>query len=86
MRFIHTSILAVTIVMLIPAMGKSQGQTETSRSVAGGGISVPGWTGKIDANEERAGQKLNNAKLAQEGSALHAVTGQKNRGSLWAER
>jgi hypothetical protein len=61
--------------MLIPAMGKSQDQTETSRSVAGGGISVPGWTGKIDANEERAGQKLNNAKLAQEGSALHAVTG-----------
>jgi hypothetical protein len=75
MRFIHTSILAVTIVMLIPAMGKSQDQTETSRSVAGGGISVPGWTGKIDANEERAGQKPNNAKLAQEGSGLHAVTG-----------
>jgi len=67
--------LAVTMVMLISAMGKAQAQTETSRSVAGGGISVPGWTGKIDVNEERSGQKLANAKLSQEGGALHVVTG-----------
>ena len=73
MRFIYSSILAVAIVMLIPAMGRAQ--DETSRSVAGGGISAPGWTGKIDANEERSGQKLSNAKLSQEGAALHVVTG-----------
>jgi hypothetical protein len=48
---------------------------ETSRAVAGGGISVPGWAGKIDANEEKAGQALNNAKLAQEGGALQVTTG-----------
>jgi len=75
MRFIHTSLLAVAVVALIPAPGKAQDQTEVSRSVAGGGISAPGWTGKIDANEERAGQKLSNAKLSQEGGALHVVTG-----------
>ena len=73
MRFIYSSTLAVAIVMLIPAMGRAQ--DETSRSVAGGGISAPGWTGKIDANEERSGQKLSNAKLSQEGGALHVVTG-----------
>jgi len=39
--------------------------------VEGGGISVPGWTGKIDANEERARQALKNAKLALEGG-FHA--------------
>ena len=39
-------------------------QAETARAVAGGGITVTGWTGKIDANEEKAGQTLNNAKLA----------------------
>jgi hypothetical protein len=48
---------------------------DSARVVAGGGISVPGWTGKIDANEEKAGQVLGNAKLAQVGSALHVTTG-----------
>jgi hypothetical protein len=77
MRLIYSSTLLVTIsvavVMLIPTMGRAQ--DETSRSVAGGGISAPGWTGKIDVNEERSGQKLSNAKLSQEGGALHVVTG-----------
>jgi len=67
--------LAIAIVMLIPALNQAQAQSEESRSVAGGGISVPGWTGKIDANEERAGRKLSDAKLAQEGAALHVITG-----------
>ena len=75
MRLIYGSTLAVAIVMLIPAMGKAQDQSEASRSVAGGGISAPGWTGKIDANEERFGRKLSDAKLTQEGSALHVITG-----------
>src|SRR4051794_35734557 len=75
MRFIQAFALTVVGVVFIGAMGKAQGQSETSRTVAGGGISAPGWTGKIDASEESSGQKLNNAKLAQEGSALHVVTG-----------
>ena len=48
---------------------------ETARVVANGGVSVPGWTGKIDANEERMGQVLNNAKLAPEGSSMRVTTG-----------
>jgi hypothetical protein len=60
--------------MLIPAAIHAQ-QDETSHAVAGGGISVPGWTGKIDASEEKAGQALNNAKLAKDGDALHVTTG-----------
>jgi hypothetical protein len=73
MRIAHGSALAIAIAMLIPTVG-AQGQ-ETARAVAGGGVSVPGWTGKVDPNEEKAGQTLNNAKLAQEGSALHITTG-----------
>jgi hypothetical protein len=46
-----------------------------ARVVAGGGITVPGWTGQIDANEEKAGQVLNNAKLTQEGNVLRVTTG-----------
>jgi hypothetical protein len=48
---------------------------DASRAIAGGGISVPQWTGKIDANEERFGRTLNDAKLSKEGEALHVVTG-----------
>lgn len=52
----------------------AQGQ-ETARAVAGGGVSVPGWTGKIDANEEKAGQALNNAKFAKDGNGFRVTTG-----------
>jgi hypothetical protein len=75
MRLIFGSALAFTMALLTPGVILAQGQTETSRTVQGGGISAPGWTGKIDAKEEQAGQTLNNAKLAKEGNALHVTTG-----------
>ena len=50
-------------------------QGEASRAVAGGGISVPQWTGKIDANEERSGRNLNDAKLAKDGDTFRVTTG-----------
>src|SRR5437899_8091089 len=68
MRFLYA-------IMLTAAILQEQPQAETSRKVEGGGISAPGWTGKIDANEERAGQALNNAKLAQQGGSLLVTTG-----------
>ena len=48
---------------------------ETSRQVEGGGISVTGWTGQIDAREAKRGSTLSNAKLASEGGGLHVTTG-----------
>ena len=50
-------------------------QNETSSSVEGGGISAPGWMGKVDANAEKAGQSVKDAKLSEEGGALHITTG-----------
>ncbi|MDQ6666351.1 MAG: hypothetical protein M3Z23_18390 [Acidobacteriota bacterium] len=75
MQLAHVSTLALAFATLIPAMANAQAPTEVSRAVHGGGISVPGWTGKIDTNEEKAGQSLNDAKLSQEGDGLHAKTG-----------
>jgi hypothetical protein len=73
MRLVYSSILAVCLCMLAsPAMNA---QEDASRVVAGGGISVPQWTGKIDANEERRGLTLNGAKLSKEGDAFHVTTG-----------
>jgi len=71
MRLIHVTCIAIAALTLIPA----HAQDETSRAVAGGGVSVAGWTGKIDANEEKAGQTLNSAKLAKDGDALRVTTG-----------
>ena len=76
MRYLAALTLALLAIAVAPRAHFSQGgQNETSRGVAGGGISVPGWTGKIDAKEEAAGLTLNSAKLTKEGEALHIVTG-----------
>jgi hypothetical protein len=73
MRLNHGFAIAAGILLFIPSFISAQ--DEVSRSVGGGGISVPGWTGKIDANEQRQGKTINDAKFAQEGSALHVITG-----------
>ena len=73
MRRAYSSLLPLVAIALIACKGKAQ--NEASRQVAGGGISVSGWTGKIDPGEARRGQVLNNAKLTREGNALHVTTG-----------
>ena len=76
MRYLTALAIVAVAVLAIPSSNFSQGgQMETSRGVAGGGISVPGWTGKIDAKETEAGMTLNSAKLAKDGDALHVTTG-----------
>jgi hypothetical protein len=72
---IIASSLAAALFVLSAPLLHTQDQSEASRSVQGGGITVPGWTGKIDANEERSGQALHDAKLTQEGNGLHITTG-----------
>ena len=75
MRYLTALALAV-VVLSIPSANFSQNPPmEASRGVAGGGISVEGWTGKIDAKEAEAGMTLNSAKLSKEGNALHVTTG-----------
>jgi hypothetical protein len=70
--------LALSLIALVlgtTAVFSQETPMESSRSVAGGGVTVPGWTGKIDPKEETAGMTLNSAKFAKEGDALHVVTG-----------
>ncbi|HEX6049004.1 MAG TPA: hypothetical protein VFZ21_07045 [Gemmatimonadaceae bacterium] len=64
--------LVASAVVLVPGAATAQ---DASRAVSGGGISVPGWQGKIDAQEASRGAKLEDAKLAREGNALHVTTG-----------
>jgi len=67
---------ALAIVGLALASGASRvGAQDVNRPVAGGGISVPGWMGRIDPKEMSGGAKLGDAKLARDGDALHVTTG-----------
>ena len=69
-----------TIGLMILALSMSAGthalaQDESSHKVEGGGISAPGWSGKVDASEESSGQTVKDAKFVAEGQSLHATTG-----------
>lgn len=74
MRLVQSSVVALALVAFIPSVVRAQ-DADASRVVKDGGISVPGWQGKIDAQEEKAGQVLNNAKLAPVKDGLQVTTG-----------
>lgn len=74
MRLVHASAVAVAVALTIPLAVNATGQ-DASRAVADGGISVAGWTGQIDANEEKRGLTLDNAKLAGTPAELRVTTG-----------
>ena len=70
MRRTSVPALAGGVLMLIAGAATAAFAQETTRTVSGGGIAVPGWAGKADG----AG-KVEDAKLAKEGNALHVTTG-----------
>src|SRR5690606_13355855 len=73
MRRLYVAASAAAALALVPA-GAAQAQDD-SRTVAGGGILIEGWQGRIDAREAQRGGTLEGARLAKEGDALHVVTG-----------
>lgn len=68
----HSLLIGLAALCIFIPANACQSQMDSVKSVAGGGVSVPGWTGKVDPNEAKNGQKLENAKLA---NALHVTTG-----------
>jgi hypothetical protein len=72
MRRVSSTALVVAALLVPGAVALAQ---ETSKGVAGGGITAPGWTGQPDANEVKNGMTVNSAKLVKEGDALHVTTG-----------
>jgi hypothetical protein len=83
---VYASALAVTAVVIaastgvfaqapVPAAAPKAPGADASRAVADGGITVPGWTGMIDADATRAGLTLNSAKLALDGGVMKVTTG-----------
>jgi hypothetical protein len=67
------SVAAVALVAISSLY--AQESPEANRKVSGGGITAPGWQGKVDSAAEKSGQTVNDAKLSREGNALHVSTG-----------
>ncbi len=74
MTTIRTAAVALVLFAGITAQAVAQPAAEASRAVTGG-ITVQGWTGKIDAREEQAGRSLADAKLAGTAAKLEVTTG-----------
>jgi len=77
MRLAKASIVAgaaALIVWVIPAMPAARGQQDADKKVAGGGVTVKGWTGKVDSGN-RQGLAITDSKLAPEGSGMRLMTG-----------
>ncbi|HEX3876990.1 MAG TPA: hypothetical protein VHW24_08390 [Bryobacteraceae bacterium] len=75
MRSCYCFTLSAILLLLTPALAPAQDAEGPSRSVAGGGITVQGWSGKIDAGEQRQGKTIADAKFSQEGNGFHVITG-----------
>jgi hypothetical protein len=68
MRF--AGALVVAIAMAIPAVHAQ----DADKKVAGGGITVKGWQGKVDVGNKQ-GLTINDSKFSPEGSGFHITTG-----------
>jgi hypothetical protein len=71
---VRNLLVFTSLALLVPISLNAQGQ-ETSRTVSGGGIQVPGWKGAVDPNEAKSGMNVDGAKLTKENGALHVTTG-----------
>lgn len=75
MRTVVRLCTVAAVTLFATSLLYAQESLDTSRKIAGGGITVPGWLGKVDSDAEKAGQTVNDAKLSLEGNALHVTTG-----------
>src|SRR5687768_16335797 len=77
MRFVNGfAIAALTLCTTTSAFAQAPAcQPDGAVAVKDGGIFAKCWMGKIDAQEEKAGQVLNNSRLAEKGGELMVHTG-----------
>lgn len=71
----HSRFVTAAAAIAIALSATNIQAQDTSRTVTDGGISVPGWAGKIDAQEAAQGQVLNNSRFAAMGDGFHVTTG-----------
>jgi hypothetical protein len=72
MRLIYASAIALALAGGPAALVAQQ---DADRKVAGGGITVQGWQGKIDAGAAKKGLSINDSKFAAAGGTFHLTIG-----------
>src|SRR5215213_1035085 len=81
MRRVYATTFALVTALSMVTMqaaqqaGAAAPQADASRKVAGGGITAPGWKGKVDAAEATKGATINDSKFAQQGTELRVNNG-----------
>jgi opacity protein-like surface antigen len=75
MRF---SLLALTAFLAVAPLASAQ---DADRSVAGGGIKVAGWKGRVDRRPAQQGKTVNDSKFLSENGALRLSVGPA--GNFW---
>lgn len=63
---------AVALILALPVAGFAQ---DADRMVAGGGISVAGWKGKVDARAAQQGKSVKDSKFASSGGKMDLKIG-----------
>ena len=77
MRLVKASVVAAAAALLMSAMAAipaAEAQQDADKKVAGGGVTVKGWQGRVDAGN-RQGLTINDSKLAPEGNGFRLMTG-----------
>ncbi len=76
MRFTSATALAFAGALFVAHVHAApQAMQDTSRKVPGGGITAPGWQGKVDAGEADKGDKIEDSKVVMAGSELKFTNG-----------
>src|SRR4029450_3224665 len=72
MRFVNGCAITVALTLCTSSLAFAQ---DAAVAVKDGGIFAKGWAGKIDAQEEKAGANINQARLEEKSGALMVRTG-----------
>ena len=75
MRVVYSTAVALTAAIIATSAVGAQQAEAPDRKVAGGGITAPGWQGKIDAAATKAGGSINDSMFMAMGNMLHMTIG-----------
>lgn len=64
----------IGVAVLVPVLSTA-GQQDADRTVAGGGITAPGWQGAVDSQAASQGKSVKDSKFEQKGDTFHLTIG-----------
>lgn len=68
-------LIASVALVAISAATLSAQKSDPDKLIANGGVTVPGWTGRLDPRPESQGRKITEAKFYPMGKGIHATAG-----------